>query len=129
MVFNKQGFSIDLKTNENEIFIILKATGKLTHEDYLILIPKIDAALEGLQHPEIKALLDTTDMEGWTLRALCDDCKLGLRHVKKFSRVAIYGNKALFKYAAKIGGLFISGAMKYFENYDEALEWVLAPKI
>ena len=29
MVFNKQGFSIDLKTNENEIFIILKATEKL----------------------------------------------------------------------------------------------------
>ena len=129
MVFNKQGFSLDLKTNENEIFIILKATGKLTHEDYLTLIPKIDAALEDLEHPEIKALLDTTDMEGWTLRALCDDCKLGLRHGKKFSRVAIYGNKALFKYAAKIGGLFISGAMKYFENYDEALEWVLAPKI
>ena len=129
MVFNKQGFSIDLKTNENEIFIILKATGKLTHEDYLILIPKIDVAHEDLEYPEIKGLLDTTDMEGWTLRALCDDCKLGLRHGKKFSRVAIYGNKALFKYAAKIGGLFISGAMKYFENYDEALEWVLAPKI
>ena len=43
MVFNKQGFSLDLKTNENEIFIILKATGKLTHEDYLTLIPKIQA--------------------------------------------------------------------------------------
>ena len=128
MVFNKQGFSLDLKTNENEIFIILKATGKLTHEDYLILIPKIDAALEGLEYPEIKALLDTTDMGGWTLRALCDDCKLGLRHGKKFSKVAIYGNKAWFKYAAKIGELFISGEMKYFENYGEALEWVIAPK-
>jgi hypothetical protein len=128
MVFNKQGFSIDIKTNENEIFIILKAAGKLTHEDYLILMPKIDAALEGLEHPKIKALLDTTNMEGWTLRALCDDCILGLRHGKKFSRVAIYGNKAWFKYAAKIGGFFISGEMKYFENYDEALEWVIASK-
>jgi len=25
--------------------------------------------------------------------------------------------------------LFISGETKYFENYDEALEWVIAPKI
>ncbi|HHZ69997.1 MAG TPA: STAS/SEC14 domain-containing protein [Methylococcaceae bacterium] len=99
------------------------------HEDYQALIAKIDAALEGHDHPEIKALLNTTDMEGWTLRALFDDCKLGLRHGKKFSRAAIYGNKAWFKYAAKIGGLFISGETKYFENYDEALEWVIAPKI
>ena len=38
------------------------------------------------------------------LRALWDDCKLGLRHGKKFSRVAIYGNKAWLKYAAKIQG-------------------------
>jgi hypothetical protein len=29
----------------------------------------------------------------------------------------------------KWGGLFISGETKYFENYDEALEWVIAPKI
>ena len=33
------------------------------------LIPKIDAALESPEYPEIKALIDTTDMEGWTLRA------------------------------------------------------------
>ena len=80
-------------------------TQNIWHEDYLILIPKIDVALEDLEYPEIKALLDTTDMEGWTLRALCEDCKLGLRHGKKFSRAAIYGNKAWFKYAAKMGGV------------------------
>ena len=104
-------------------------TQNIWHEDYLILIPKIDVALEDLEYPEIKGLLDTTDMEGWTLRALWDDCKFGLRRGKQFSRVAIYGNKAWFKYAAKIGGLFISGETKYFENYDESLEWVIAPKI
>ena len=80
-------------------------TQNIWHEDYLILIPKIDVALEDLEYPEIKGLLDTTDMEGWTLRALWDDCKLGLRHEKKFSRAAIYGNKAWFKYAAKMGGV------------------------
>jgi hypothetical protein len=41
--------------------------------------------------------------------------------------VAIYGNKAWFKYAAKIGEVFISGEMKLF-NYDDALQWIIAPK-
>jgi hypothetical protein len=124
MNIQKHGLSIGIERVENKFFLALKAVGKLTHEDYEIITPMIDSALAGVKEPKVNVLIDGTEMEGWELRAAWDDFKLGVKHGKDFEKIAIYGNKNWQEITAKIGSWFISGEVKYFECYDDALQWL-----
>ncbi len=120
----RHGLSIGIEKMSSHFFLSLKATGRLTHEDYEIITPMIDSALEGIKEPVVDVYIDCSEFEGWELRAAWNDLKLGLKHGRNFNRIAIYGNKKWQEYASKIGSWFISGEVKYFESADEALTWL-----
>ena len=124
MSIKKHGLSIGIERVGGDIFLSLKAVGKLTHEDYEIITPMIDSALNEVRDPKVKVLIDGTEMEGWELRAAWDDFKLGLKHGGEFERIAIFGNKNWQEITAKIGSWFVSGEVKYFDHYDDALIWL-----
>ena len=124
MSTSRHGLSIGIERINKEFFLSLKAVGKLTHEDYLMINPMIESALEGVKKPKIKVLIDGTEMEGWELRAAWDDFKLGLKHGSEFEKIAIYGNHNWQEITAKIGSWFISGEIKYFEHYEDAIVWL-----
>lgn len=124
MSIKRHGLSIGIESINDEFFLTLKASGKLTHSDYETISPMIDSALAEIEQPEIKALIDATELEGWEARAAWDDFNLGLKHGNEFVKIAIYGNKRWQDMAAKIGSWFISGEMKYFEDEDAAIEWL-----
>lgn len=84
----------------------------------------VDAALEGISDPKIKAFIDGSELEGWEARAAWDDFKFGLKHGKQFEKIAIYGNKKWQEYTAKVGSWFVSGEVKYFEDAETALKWL-----
>ena len=120
----RHGLSIGIERSGSTFFLSLKAVGKLTHEDYETITPMIDSALNAVKEPQVKALIDGTEMEGWELRAAWDDFKLGLKHGNEFVKIAIYGNKNWQEITAKIGAWFISGEVKYFESEEAALVWL-----
>jgi len=124
MSTDSHGMSIGIEQFGSEFFLTLKAVGKLTHQDYEVITPMIDAALQGVQDPKVKAILDVTEMQGWELRAAWDDFRLGLKHGSEFDKVAIYGNKDWQQLAAKVGSWFISGDARFFDNRDDALAWL-----
>lgn len=124
MTVKRHGLSIGIETIDNNIYLTMKAIGKLTHEDYAALVPMIESALDTVKEPKVKALIDGTELEGWELRAAWDDFKLGLKHGNEFEKIAIYGNKGWQEIAAKIGSWFMSGEVKYFETYNDALDWL-----
>ena len=124
MNMTRHGLSIGIERVGNDFFLSLKATGKLTHEDYEKINPMIDSALESVNNPKVKVFIDGSEFEGWELRAAWDDFKLGLKHGSEFEKIAIFGNKQWQEYAAKIGSWFISGEVKYFEDSNEALVWL-----
>lgn len=109
---------------ENEFFLTLKAVGKLTHEDYEKITPMIDNALQGVKDAKIKAFIDGTELEGWELRAAWDDFRLGLKHGSEFEKIAIFGNKKWQEFISKIASWFIGGEVKFFENEEEAIDWL-----
>ena len=125
MTITRHGLSIGIERIDNRFFLTLKATGKLTHEDYEKITPMIDAALEGVNDPEVRVWIDGTELEGWEPRAAWDDFKLGLKHGREFNKIAIFGNKGWQKLASKIGAWFVSGEVRYFEDADEALNWLM----
>ena len=120
----RHGLSIGIERVNNSFFLSLKACGKLTHDDYNKINPMVDAALEGIKDPKIKAYIDGSQLEGWEARAAWDDFKFGLKHGRQFEKIAIFGNKKWQEYTAKIGSWFVSGEVKYFEDEDEALNWL-----
>jgi hypothetical protein len=124
MSITRHGLSIGIERVGSQFFLSLTAVGKLTHADYETITPMLDAALKGVKEPKVKVLIDGTEMEGWELRAAWDDFKLGLKHGSEFEKIAIYGNKNWQEITAKIGSWFISGEVKYFENRNDALEWL-----
>ena len=124
MTIIRHGLSIGIERVNNDFFLSLKATGKLTHKDYEKINPMIDSALEGVKDPQVKVFIDGSEFEGWELRAAWDDFKLGLKHGAQFGKIAIFGNKKWQEYTTKIGSWFISGEVKYFEDVDEALNWL-----
>ncbi len=120
----RHGLSVGVERVNEHIFITLKAAGKLTHEDYKIITPMIDAAIAEVKEPDVKVLINATEMEGWELRAAWDDFKLGLKHNNDFKRIAIHGNKGWQESISKLGRWFVSGEIKFFENLDDAVAWL-----
>jgi hypothetical protein len=124
MDMKKHGLSIGINRIENVFFVTLKATGTLTHQDYLVITPMLEGALSQVDQPQVSLFLDATELDGWDLHAAWDDLKLGLNHQSEFERVAIWGNKGWQEWAAKVGSWFIAGEIKYFEDQDDALKWL-----
>ena len=120
----RHGLSIGIERIANRFLLTLKASGKLTHEDYETITPMIDTALSMVNQPKVKAFVDITEFEGWELRAAWDDFKLGLSHGSEFEKIAIVGNKKWQEVGAKIGNWFVSGEVKYFEDMHEAMDWL-----
>ncbi len=124
MDITRHGLFIGIERIGSDFFLSLKAVGKLTHEDYETITPMINSALEGVKNPKIRLLFDGTEMESWELRAAWDDFKLGLKHGRKFEKIAIYGNKNWQGIGTKVGSWFVPGETRYFEHYTDAIRWL-----
>ena len=120
----RHGISIGIERVSNRFYLSLKAIGKLEHEDYEMITPLIDSALEGVSDPVVDVFIDASDFEGWELRAAWDDLRLGLKHGKDFRKVAIYGHSKWQEIATRIGSWFIGGEARFFEEIEPALEWL-----
>jgi len=124
MTFERHGLSIGIERTNNQFFLSLKAQGKLTHEDYKVITPMIDSALAEVNDPEVKVLIDGSELQGWEPRAAWDDFKLGLKHGSEFTKIAIYGNKAWQEKVSKLADWVVSGEVQFFDDYGDALAWL-----
>ena len=120
----RHGLSIGIERIDSQFFLSLKAIGTLTHEDYKVITPMIDAALESVKNPKVSVFIDGSELVGWELRAAWDDFRLGLKHGAEFEKIAIYGNRKWQEYASKIAAWFVSGEVEFFDTADAALTWL-----
>ncbi|WMS88012.1 STAS/SEC14 domain-containing protein [Pleionea litopenaei] len=118
------GLLVGIQRFNQEVFITIKATGKLTHEDYETITPLIENTLSSVEHPNVKMFFDGSEFDGWDLRAAWDDLKLGLKHNKEFSKIAILGNSRWLELGTKVSAWFVSGEAKYFTDKEQALTWL-----
>ncbi len=122
--YTEHGISIGINRVEDQFFIKLKIDGTLTHKDYEIMIPMIDNAIKGIDHPQIKILVDALDFNGWDARAMWDDLKFGLSHFELFTKIAFVGDKKWEEHAVKIANWFMIGDIEYFDNMKDAIVWI-----
>ena len=124
MSSDSHGLYIGIERSGSEVFLVLIAVGKLTHQDYQNITPILDSALESVKDPTINALIDLRESQGWEAKAAWDDFKLGLKHGNEFVRIAICGNKKWQETAAKVGAWFVSGELQFFEDRADAVSWL-----
>ena len=104
----------------------MEIIGKLTHHDYEVLLPMLDSVIDGAENARIDTLVDLRQLEGFELRAIRDDLKLGLKHRKRFERIAVLRNKKWEQVATQVGNWFTLGELAYFEDAVDANKWILS---
>lgn len=106
--------------------IEVRASGKLTQEDYDHLIPASQRVIAS--QGKMRMLLLMEDFHGWELGAAWDDLRFGVTRASKIERVAIVGEKAWQEWMIKIGKVFAPSPVKYFDANEraEAERWVRA---
>lgn len=124
MSAKRHGVSIGLERIDDEFFLTMSVRGKLTHKDYQSLVPMLESAIAGIEHPKINVYFDAREMEGWEPRAAWDDLKLGVKHGREFNRIAMVGSRQWQEWATKVGSWFIGGEARYFEDEAEAMVWL-----
>lgn len=112
--------------------IAIRASGKLTHQDYQEFLPKLEEQIK--QMGKVSVLLELDNFSGWDLAAAKDDFKFGMEHLDDFERMAIVGDKAWERWMALMAKPFLSlssGEVKYFNREDlhEAWDWLREKQI
>jgi len=105
--------------------IAIRASGKLSHEDYQDFLPKLEAQIKDLG--KVSVLFELADFSGWELEAAKDDFKFGMEHLSDFDRIAIVGDQVWEKWMTIIAKPFLpSGTVRYFnrDELQQAWDWL-----
>jgi len=108
--------------------IAIRATGKLTHEDYQAFLPKLEEHIKQLG--KVSVLMELDNFKGWELKAAIDDVEFVLKHVEDIERFAVVGDKAWEQWMVAMVKPFVLFAdVKYFnrEDLQEAWNWLREP--
>ena len=103
----------------------VEATGKVTDDDYeKVLIPTIQEHRKA--HEKIRFVyVMGEDFDGWTLGAMWDDAKLGLRDARAWEKIALVSDEDWVEHTVKAFGWMVPGEVRVFEldDLDDALAW------
>jgi hypothetical protein len=120
--------SIALNHKENSSLLEIEARGRLTHDDYLSLMPEVERLVR--EHGRMRMLFEMVDFHGWDAAAMWDDAKFGARHFSDISRIAMVGDKTWEKAMGVLCRPFTGAQVRYFDRADlgAAREWLDAPQ-
>jgi hypothetical protein len=116
--------TIELTENADAKLLEVKASGKLSKQDYEHFEPAV-AGLMGTAG-KIKILFVMHDFHGWDLGAVWEDTKFAMKHCRDIEKIAMVGESAWEKWMATICKPFTMSKIKYFEagQADEARQWL-----
>ena len=100
----------------------LRATGKLTEQDYKVLLPSLENLLK--QHGKIRLLciLDE-EFAGMEPGAMWEDAKFFFPHKDDFEKMAIVGGPKWIEVIMKLFAPLMPGEMRIFPPEHLAVAW------
>jgi hypothetical protein len=116
--------NVELKEDFDGKVLTVRATGKLTREDYHHFAPEIERLIK--KHGKIRVLFDMHDFHGWKAAAVWEDMKFDAKHFRDIERLAMVGDKTWEKWMATFCRPFTTAAIRYFDHseVDEAHKWI-----
>lgn len=115
--------TIEINENAEQHLLEVKASGKLSAEDYHNFEPAVERLIDG---GKIKILFEMQDFHGWDLGATWEDIKFATKHCRDVERIAMVGEKNWEKWMAMICKPFTMSKIKYFDagQREEARQWL-----
>jgi hypothetical protein len=116
--------TIELNENVDQHLLEVKASGKLSSEDYHHFEPAVERLIDA---GKIRILFEMHDFHGWEMGAMWEDIKFATKHCRDVEKIAMVGEKNWEKWMATICKPFTMSKIKYFENgqQDEARAWLI----
>lgn len=103
----------------------IRCTGKVRHKDYLkVLIPTLDKKIKSAG--SLRIVFDLREMKKIEGRAIWDDYKFGIHHLKDIERMVTIGDQWWIGLIMKVCKLFFRIRLKHFHSsqYEQALRWI-----
>ncbi|MGR3174077.1 MAG: SpoIIAA family protein [Candidatus Scalindua sp.] len=117
---------IEIMSETEEKILAVKATEKLTFEDYEeVFIPKLNQLIQ--EYGKIRVLMYFAEnFAGWETEAAWDDAKYGIKHRNDFEKIAVVGGSKWVEWVTRISAYFIDGKVKTYEasDFQAAISWV-----
>lgn len=105
--------------------LVVRATGKLTIEDYdQVFIPALKRLMA--RYHTIRLVFHCpAAFEGWEPGALWEDASFGFLHRNDFSKVALVGGPDWMAWAAQVCARLMAGEVRTFEagRFIDAIDW------
>ena len=116
--------AIELTENAEARLLEVKASGKLSKEDYENFEPGVSGLVQSAG--KIKILFVMHDFHGWSLGAVWEDIKFATKHCRDIEKIAMVGEHAWEKWMSTICKPFTMSKIKYFDAGEEeaAREWL-----
>jgi SpoIIAA-like len=105
----------------------IEAVGKVTSDDYDVVMPAIESALAARTKIRLIHALGER-FTGFTAGGMWEDGRLGLSHVSSFERIAVITDHDSVRTLVQAGSWAVPGEMRLFANAerDEAVTWASA---
>jgi hypothetical protein len=92
----------------------VEATGKVTDHDYEnVLIPAVKSAADAHERIRFIYVLGD-DFDGWSLGAMWEDAKVGMRNPRAWEKIAIVSHSEGVKHLVKAFGWMLPGEVRLF---------------
>ncbi|WP_298719453.1 STAS/SEC14 domain-containing protein [uncultured Oceanisphaera sp.] len=120
------GMSVEMSKQDNHtLWLTIKIYGDIAYDDFREMEQQLEQALEDMDSPRIKALVDMIDFNGWEAKALWEDIQFTRKHGDEFSKLAIVGVDLREKLMAMVVDWFLlSSQVQYFEHLQDARAWL-----
>ena len=116
---------IEVLENLPENVFGVEAIGTVTDDDYeQVIVPAIARQREELGKVRFVYVLGE-QFDGWTLGALWDDAKLGIKDLGTLERIAVVTDKDWLQHTVKAFGRMVPGRLRVFgvAELDAAVAW------
>ncbi len=103
--------------------LVLRATGRLTRQDYRnVIIPRLRAVIR--DHGRVRFLLD--EFDGWEVAAFWEDARVALTHRNDFEKIGVVGGPKWVAWALKLVALLMRCEIQTFApgEWTKALSWI-----
>ena len=115
---------IDLKKEAGHQILVVRASGKLSKEDYDQFSPTVERLIKS--EGKIRMLFEMDDFHGWEAGGLWEDVKFDLKHFADIERLAMVGDKRWEEWMAQFCTPFTRAEIRYFDNdkANDAQRWI-----
>ena len=112
----------------NEDVVVIRATGKLTKEDFSQFAPQFEQSIH--ERGKLRVLFDMTGFEGWEPKGFWEETKFDIKHNSDIRRMAVLGDEKWHHTLITIFKPFVAAQVRYFQRSEanEARDWLLEPQ-